>query len=57
MRCLKTLFAKCIPLEIAMRVDVTYQQNVNAHNRGIGVGRGALAIKMLREIDVQPIRG
>lgn len=31
--------------------DVTDAQNLSAHNRGIGVGTGALAIQVLREIN------
>ena len=31
--------------------DVTEGQNLGEHNRGIGVGQGALAIKVLREVN------
>ena len=31
--------------------DVTEGQNLNAHNRGIGIGAGALAIKVLHELN------
>ena len=31
--------------------DVTAQQNLSTHNRGTGVGRGALALKVLRELN------
>ncbi|MDR3158407.1 MAG: hypothetical protein LBU11_05235 [Zoogloeaceae bacterium] len=31
--------------------DVSEKQNTNFHNRGIGVGRGALALKALRELN------
>lgn len=31
--------------------DVTDQQNLSSHNRGTGVGRGALAIKVLHELN------
>jgi hypothetical protein len=30
--------------------DVTSMQNVNEHNAGTGVGRGALALRVLREL-------
>jgi hypothetical protein len=29
--------------------DITSKQNLNEHNRGTGVGNGALALKILRE--------
>jgi hypothetical protein len=38
-------------VEVEEWTDVTEEQNVNEHNRGIGVGRGALAIKILRGAD------
>lgn len=31
--------------------DVSESQNLGEHNRGIGVGQGALAIKVLREVN------
>ena len=31
--------------------DVTGVQNFNEHNRGIGVGRGALALRVLRDLN------
>lgn len=31
--------------------DVTDRQNLSAHNRGTGVGRGALAMKVLHELN------
>lgn len=31
--------------------DVTAEQNFSLHNRGTGVGRGALALKVLREMN------
>ncbi|MCY1561490.1 hypothetical protein D9M68_987540 [compost metagenome] len=31
--------------------DVTGDQNFNEHNRGTGVGRGALALRVLRELN------
>lgn len=31
--------------------DVTERQNLSRHNRGIGAGEGALAIKVLREFN------
>lgn len=31
--------------------DVTAEQNLSIHNRGTGVGRGALALKVLRELN------
>jgi len=31
--------------------DVTDRQNLNLHNRGTGVGRGALAMRVLRELN------
>jgi hypothetical protein len=31
--------------------DVSEEQNTNFHNRGIGAGRGALALKVLRELN------
>ncbi|MCX9158594.1 hypothetical protein OPU71_20975 [Niveibacterium sp. 24ML] len=31
--------------------DVTEGQNLGEHNRGIGIGQGALAIKVLREVN------
>jgi hypothetical protein len=36
--------------------DVTAEQNLSLHNRGTGVGRGALAIKILRELNDEPQR-
>ncbi|BEP50742.1 hypothetical protein GmRootV116_44380 [Variovorax sp. V116] len=30
--------------------DITSAQNFNEHNRGTGVGRGALALRVLREL-------
>jgi len=30
--------------------DITSVQNFNEHNRGTGVGRGALALRVLREL-------
>jgi hypothetical protein len=38
-------------VEVQEWSDVTDKQNVNEHNQGTGVGRGALAIKILRESD------
>lgn len=31
--------------------EITSLQNFNEHNRGIGVGRGALALRVLRELN------
>jgi hypothetical protein len=31
--------------------DVSEKQNTNFHNQGIGAGRGALALKVLRELN------
>lgn len=31
--------------------DVTDGQNLNSHNRGTGMGRGALAVKVLHELN------
>ncbi len=31
--------------------DVTGDQNFNEHNRGTGIGRGALALRVLRELN------
>ena len=31
--------------------DVSEKQNMNIHNRGIGAGRGALALKVLHELN------
>lgn len=36
--------------------DITNVQNFNEHNRGTGVGRGALALKVLRELSVLLVR-
>jgi hypothetical protein len=33
--------------------DITEEQNLNRHNRGFGSGTGALAIKVLREINAE----
>lgn len=33
--------------------DVSSQQNVSEHNRGTGVGYGALALKILRELNAE----
>lgn len=33
--------------------DITDKQNCNLHNRGIGIGHGALAIKVLRSLHSQ----
>ncbi len=37
-------------LQIEEWADVSGLHNVNQHNRGVGIGSGALAIKVLREL-------
>lgn len=36
---------------IEMWEDVTDEQNMSTHNRGVGVGRGALALRVLRSLN------
>jgi hypothetical protein len=40
-----------VVVEVETWSDVTERQNLSRHNRGIGVGEGALAIKVLRELN------
>lgn len=37
--------------EVYEWLDITNSQNLRKHNRGIGVGDGALAIQLLRELN------
>ncbi|MEN9865779.1 MAG: hypothetical protein RL748_1369 [Pseudomonadota bacterium] len=41
-------------LHVACWQDVTPEQNINPHNRGIGAGPGALALKVLRALNTPP---
>jgi len=34
--------------------DVTAQQNLSFHNPGVGIGAGALALQILRELKAEP---
>jgi hypothetical protein len=40
-----------LPVDIEAWDDVTDEQNMKEHNLGIGAGYGALALKVLRELD------
>ncbi|MCW7540956.1 hypothetical protein OOT46_24345 [Aquabacterium sp. A7-Y] len=42
---------------VQMWTDVTHEQNCSEHNRGIGAGHGALAIRVLRELNACSGRG
>lgn len=38
-------------VQVERWADVTGVQNLNEHNRGTGVGRGALALRVLRDLN------
>jgi hypothetical protein len=41
----------CELVDIDQWEDVTAEQNINARNRGVGSGYGAIALKILRELN------
>jgi hypothetical protein len=41
----------CVAEAVACWIDVTSEQNLNPRNRGTGAGKGALAIKVRRDLD------
>ncbi|MGJ7529684.1 hypothetical protein [Variovorax sp. GB1P17] len=40
-----------LEVQVEQWEDVTHAQNFNEHNRGTGIGRGALALRILRELN------
>ncbi len=42
-------------IEVQEWRDVTDQQNLRRHNRGIGIGEGALALDILAELNARPL--
>ncbi len=42
-------------VRVAQWEDVTGTLNFNEHNKGIGIGYGALALKILRELSAESV--